>query len=121
MMVNYDYMLPGRGSYEMRLLGDVLNDMVAQSDDDSHRWFPKTAGNLSHAALCLGGEVGEFQNKVKKIDRGSVTFDEARAELLDELADVFTYFLDTASIVGLDIMKAYYIKREINEKRFGHA
>lgn len=116
-MVNYADLLPGRGTYEMHRLRDAMNDMVQQAGDDSERWFPGL--NLVHYALCLGGETGEFQNKVKKIDRGSKTFDEMRGELLDELADVFTYFLCVADKVGLDIIAAYYNKRQINEERFG--
>jgi len=37
------------------------------------------------------GELGEFANLYKKVTRGDLTFEEAKEELANELADVQTY------------------------------
>ena len=97
----------------------ALVDMSIQAGQDSRRWFPTAATSLVHMSLGLGGETGEFQNLVKKIDRGDATVQELRHRLHDELADIFTYYLAIADLTGLDILGAYYVKRQFNEARFG--
>lgn len=100
-----------------------LNESVKQARDDSHRWFP-TFGNTSrlvHYSLALAGEVGEFCNIVKKVDRGSLSIKDANVKynLTCELADVLTYTLCVAGELGIDLEKALMHVRANNEKRFG--
>jgi len=96
----------------------ALNDLADSAQRDSDRWFPDTSRDLGHIALALGGEVGEMQNIIKKIERGTKTLDEARGDLRDELADVFVYFLDVCSLVGSDILYDYFTKQTYNNERF---
>jgi NTP pyrophosphatase (non-canonical NTP hydrolase) len=96
----------------------ALFDLVQSAQRDSDRWFPEAGRNIAHVALALGGEVGEVQNIVKKIDRGTVKLEDVRAHLRDELADVFTYFLDLCSLVGSDILYDYFTKQTYNNERF---
>ena len=42
-------------------------------------------------ALAIAGEAGELCNLVKKVLRGDFTWEDARQEILYELADVITY------------------------------
>ncbi len=62
--------------------------------------------------------MGEVQNIIKKIDRGTVKFEDVREHLRDELADVFTYFLDICSLAGSDILYDYFTKQAYNNERF---
>ena len=93
---------------------------------DSDRWFGdqipdiRSMRSLIHHTLALCGEVGEVANIIKKIDRGSLDARNAitRNDLAMELADVYTYLLNVAGIVGIDLEKAYNTKRGINDGRF---
>ena len=55
---------------------------------------------------ALLGELGEFANIIKKIDRGDFTLQDARAELADELADIQTYLDLLALHIDVDLGKA---------------
>lgn len=102
-----------------------LNDIVRQARGDSYRWFPTKGnghnGRLVHYSLGLAGEVGEFCNIVKKIDRGDVTVDDAnvRYRLMCELTDVMTYVACLAGELNIDLEKSVQHIRSENEKRFG--
>jgi NTP pyrophosphatase (non-canonical NTP hydrolase) len=91
------------------------------ADADSKRWFKKTAQDPVFMTLCLLGEGGELANIVKKIARGSLDPKDAtvRYDVQMEMADVFTYLLALSVLLGVDLEKAYYHKRALNEKRFG--
>jgi NTP pyrophosphatase (non-canonical NTP hydrolase) len=105
-----------------QLLLEEIGDICIQ---DSMRWFPDSFNNLMHHTIALGGEIGEFMNVVKKVDRGSlppIELDEenvSRQMLLDELTDVLIY---TANIYGLlkgNPNLCFQAKRFYNEQRFG--
>jgi NTP pyrophosphatase (non-canonical NTP hydrolase) len=95
-------------------------ELSRQCISDSERWFPDTAHSILHYALSLGGEVGEFQNILKKIDRGSLSMRDAavRYKLAMELTDVYVYTLNLAGVLGIDLEKSYEIVRAANDKRF---
>lgn len=108
--------------------------LARQCVEDSMRWFPdvsprpgdsprETLGHIIHHTLAMFGEAGEFANIVKKIERGSLDFEdeEVQFDLRDELADVLIYLLNLAGLLGIDLTYAYNDKRERNEARFGHA
>ena len=114
----------------------LLNQLVRQCREDSKRWFPETIkthdqyGDLSekllleaikHHTLAMVGEVGEFVNLVKKIDRGDKAFTEQimQFDLKDELTDVFIYLLNLAALLDFDLLAQYVSKRKVNESRFG--
>jgi len=75
---------------------------------------------LEHLLVCLIGEVGEVANIVKKVVRGDHTYASKRAELTDELADIFAYILKLANQLNIDLEQAYLNKMEQNRKRFRH-
>jgi NTP pyrophosphatase (non-canonical NTP hydrolase) len=99
-----------------------MNDRVKQAVEDSHIWWPQiphTQHMLAFWLLCLGGEVGELQNKAKKYLRGSIpTWEEARPILADELVDVFVYAFNVAAALGIDLEAEYNKKREHNDGRW---
>lgn len=98
---------------------DRLEDLVKQCQADTHRWFPGTASSISHHALALCGEAGEVANIVKKVERGSISLDEARAHLGEEAVDVLIYLCCLFAELGVDPMAIYNEKRAKNERRFG--
>lgn len=63
-----------------------------------------TAG-LVYVVLGLGGEVGEIQNKVKKVlrDTNGILSPERRRELIGELSDVLWYVAMVASELGMSL------------------
>jgi NTP pyrophosphatase (non-canonical NTP hydrolase) len=90
---------------------------------DSHRWFPEIAGSLSHHFIAMVGEVGEFADLLKKVDRGSLEFEEGgetHMQMSMELTDVFIYMCNIAALLRIDLAGNYHVKREFNEERFGH-
>lgn len=99
-----------------------LGKLSIQCVQDSRKWFGDTtaSGSVIHHSLALAGEVGEFCNIVKKIDRGSLEFKDAavRYDLQMELTDILIYVLNLAGLLGVDLEKAYEHKRGINDKRF---
>lgn len=102
----------------------VLTDMAAQCNEDSNRWFGDIdCNNIVHHTLGISGEVGEFANLVKKVDRGSMQLNEAvtRVRLAEELTDVFIYLLNLSHLLGVDLEKSYVAVRAKNEHRFSAA
>ncbi len=96
-----------------------------QCVEDSRKWFGDQAITEGHAAmlhhtLALAGEVGEFANILKKVDRGSLNYGDAvvRKDLAFELTDVYIYVLNLAGIMGVDLEELYRMKRFENDQRF---
>lgn len=99
-----------------------LKDLVLQCKLDSQRWFPDTWNDdtsLLYQAVALAGEVGELCNLVKKVQRGTLSLEEARAELGEEAIDVLIYLCNIFALLEVDPVKIYAIKRRRNEARFG--
>jgi NTP pyrophosphatase (non-canonical NTP hydrolase) len=69
----------------------------AHSQPDGSDWSLAEWGN------AVGGEVGELQNLCKKVLRGDVTLEEARADIGREIADVLTYLDILAFRAGLNL------------------
>ena len=99
-----------------------VGKLSRQCVEDSDRWFgdQKSAKSLVHHSLAMAGEVGEFCNIVKKIDRGSQSISDAmvRHQLVMELTDVFVYLLNIAGLLNIDLEKTYKMVRANNEHRF---
>lgn len=69
----------------------------AHSQPDGSDWALSTWCN------AVLGELGEAANLIKKIERGDITLDEARAALGKEFADVLTYLDILAFRAGVDL------------------
>lgn len=52
---------------------------------------------------ALVGEVGEYANLMKKVERGDITFEEAKNSIEDELADIQTYLDLLALRLNIDL------------------
>ena len=89
---------------------------------DSRRWFPNTSESVAFTCLALAGEVGELCNLVKKIERGTAQWGDAKIkyDIHMEVADIFTYLMDLAGQLNVDLVRLYELKRIENERRFGH-
>lgn len=101
----------------------VLAELALQCVADSELYFPNLGNNISHHALAMAGEVGEFCNIVKKIERGSLDGYDAKVKLdmAMELTDVFIYLLNIAGLLRIDLEAAYKMKRGQNHARFASA
>lgn len=98
-----------------------LRDLEAECLGDSAKFFDQKHINVTHYSICMAGELGEFCNMVKKLQRGSLDFEDpiVRYNLNMELVDLFIYLLCTAAVLDIDLEKAYEHKRTINNDRFG--
>lgn len=95
-----------------------LNDIIQQCAEDSRTWFPDKEYDVPFQTLCLGGEVGEFQNLVKKVERGTHSYTELRDLMRGELTDAFIYMCVLASILEMDLEESYHATRAANVIRF---
>jgi NTP pyrophosphatase (non-canonical NTP hydrolase) len=78
---------------------------------------------LKDMTIALTGELGEFANVIKKIDRDRKALgEEASKERIDklkeELTDCFIYMIILSNILEMDIEKQFLSKVRLNEKRF---
>ena len=75
----------------------------------------------SDAQWCQAvlGELGEYANIRKKIDRGEFTMEEARPLLAKELADTVTYLDILAFRLGIDLGQAVMDKFNEVSRRIG--
>jgi NTP pyrophosphatase (non-canonical NTP hydrolase) len=100
----------------------TLARLTVEAGRDSDKWFGdmQIVHSIPHHTLALAGEVGELANLVKKIERGSLQMRDAKVRhaMAMELTDVFTYVLNLAYCLGIDLEQAYMIKRGENDKRF---
>jgi len=108
-------------SKQLRYSGK-LAELAHVCVEDSDRWFGDTGTthSVAYMALCLAGEVGEFCNIVKKVERRSLDINDARTrlDLAMELTDVFVYILNLAALLSIDLEKSFDAVRANNEKRF---
>ena len=83
----------------------------AHSMPDGSDW------KLSAWCNAVTGELGEAANLIKKIERGDMTLDEARADLAKEFADVVTYLDILAFRAGVNLGQATIDKfNEVSER-----
>lgn len=95
----------------------LLTVLTEEAYQDTLDWFPDTA-TLPFMTLSLAGETGELANLVKKLWRGTETYNELKVRLEGELTDVFIYVLVLAKLLDMDLEEAYYAARARNEERF---
>ena len=81
-------------------------------------WEPyHTPKNL---VMALSGEVGELTEHFQWLtpEESDAIMAGKRAEVEDELADVFIYLVRLADVLGVDLIKAAHAKIDRNELRF---
>lgn len=96
-------------------------------------FYPHKDNNLIYAGLGLSGEVGEFNEHIKKSIRdsgfkmGDPAYDLPRRDkMIDELGDVLWYVANCATELGVDLshIAAYNLEklrdRKANGKKLGH-
>lgn len=101
---------------------NIVSKQTRQCMEDSERWFPAIAHSVIHHGIGLAGEAGEVCNIIKKAHRGDIDLHEPlqRHRLAMELVDTYIYLLNLAGILGVDLSKAYEVKRRENLGRFGN-
>jgi NTP pyrophosphatase (non-canonical NTP hydrolase) len=105
-----------------------IKDLIRlqQEFDDAH--FPKLSGLpgsdetrvqlFSFLAISILGELGEFANIIKKIQRGDTTLESSLTQLRAEAVDVFIYLMKVCRQLDMDLEQAYLEKLRINAERF---
>jgi len=73
----------------------------------------------AHWLQATVGELGELANLMKKVDRGDLSLDEARAAIAKEFADVQTYLDIMAMKLGVDLGEATKDKFNEVSRRIG--
>lgn len=81
--------------------------LPAHSKPDGSDWSP------AQWLQAVIGELGEYANVMKKVERGDLTFDEVKPLIEKELADVMTYLDLLAFRVCVDLSKA--VEQKFNE------
>jgi len=93
-----------------------INELV----EDCRR-FDKEKGFDTHPLeqimVAFIGEVGEFANILRHIQRGDKD-ERTRAHLEEEWTDMLIFVLDLAARLGIDAEKNYLAKARYNESRF---
>lgn len=74
--------------------------VLAHSKKDGSDWSP------AQWLQAIVGELGEYANLRKKVERGDITFEEAKPLLADELADVVIYLDILATQLGITLGEA---------------
>lgn len=80
------------------------NGEPAHSEADGSDW------GLGDWCTAVTGEVGELANLLKKVRRGDLTLEQARAAIATELADVVIYLDILAFRCGVDLGEATVAK-----------
>jgi len=65
------------------------------------------------------GELGEYANLRKKIERGDFTLEDVKSKIADEIADVVIYIDILADKLGIDLGEAVMKKWNETSKRVG--
>lgn len=86
---------------------------LSHSKPDGSDWSPASW------LQAVVGELGEYANLRKKVERGDITEDEARPMLADELADVVIYLDILASRLGIDLGEAVISKWNRTSEKVG--
>lgn len=86
---------------------------TAHSKADGSDWPP------SSWLQAVVGELGEYANLRKKVERGDLTPEEAKPMLADELADVVIYLDILAAQLGIDLGEAVMKKWNKTSEKVG--
>lgn len=86
---------------------------VCHGEKDGSDWSP------AQWLQAVVGELGEYANMRKKVERGDYTSDEAKPMLADELADVVIYLDILASQLGIDLGAAVMSKWNKTSEKVG--
>ena len=105
----------------LKELADVQRRFDEQHESD-FQWDTMISQDnipmLGFTLLALSGEVGETSNLVKKIWTGDCSLCERRADLQEEIADIFAYLLKLTYQLDFDLEQAYLEKNRKNYERF---
>lgn len=75
---------------------------------------------LEFLLVSLLGELGEVSNIVKKVVRGDFLLEDKKAEIAEEMADMFIYMMKLSYQMGIDLESACLEKIKKNQERFEH-
>lgn len=100
----------------------MLDKLRTANKVRQEEWDPTNAITLSYRGNELGGETGEAQNIIKKIERERLGLRGSRAtpqRLAEELADVIICCDLIARDVGIDLQQAVKDKFNATSEKYG--
>ena len=105
-----------------RAAGDSLQSLTADLRAFARARDWEQYHTPKNLAMALAGEAGEllacFQ-WLTPAESGQAMYDPGKAaEIESELADVLSYLIRLADVLGVDLAAAVRSKNQINEKRF---
>lgn len=104
-----------------------LQALARQCNADSEKYFPayesaksSSTGRLFHYGVGMSTESNEFLEIIKKIDRGSLDYNDPQVkhDLEKEAVDALIYLMNAFGEMGIDPLEAYNKKRAFNHARF---
>lgn len=125
-MTNQPYMAGSKRVNELITCTDLppgmpadLKGIARECQQDSINWFPDKAFDLFFQASCAMAEAGEAVNQIKKVERGTHTYEELRPKIAEEAVDTLIYLMNVFALLDIDPLEAYRDKRRVNKLRFG--
>ncbi len=82
---------------------------------NTERGFDDTT--IPELFMYLSEEVGELAKAARQVTKMHTDVNSEKKELDHELADVFSYLVDIANHLDIDMEKAFREKEEINNRR----
>lgn len=98
---------------------NTLREANAKRAETAEKFAACKNWTLDQWFKALVGEIGEFANISKKVDRGDLTIDEAKEDLAKEIADVQIYLDLMANNLGIDLGQATREKFNEVSRRIG--
>ena len=105
-----------------------INDTIKATEETWIHEHPEKYDSkdveVLYVAACLGGEVGELQNVLKKLfrekyyNRGHAFKGDVKEFAGTEVADIMFYLARVAKLLDIDMEKEFAKKMEINRKRY---
>ncbi len=104
------YMTDGLSFNTLRGGNRARLGMFTNAQGEECHTDPNTKWGPADWLEALVGELGEYANLRKKVNRGDFTLEEALPAISDELADVMIYLDLLALDLGIDLGKAVMAK-----------
>lgn len=92
---------------------------LRDANKERRKYFKHKKWSPAQWLQAVMGELGEYANLRKKVERGDFSMDEVRDKLADELADVVIYLDILATELGIDLGAAVMSKWNRVSDRIG--
>lgn len=94
---------------------EYFPELIAENISEKERLIV-----FSYLVLCTFGELGELASIVKKVQRRNISLTDVRAQVSDEVADVFIYLIKICQHMQIDLEKAFLTKLDFNKVKYSN-